>query len=137
MNNAGYGQYKQQSIMTMTQGELLLLLYDELLKRLMRAEIAIDRKNVDVFDQSIERSVEIVMYLRDTLNHNYAISRELHNMYDFFLYDLSRLKAGRNKDIIGELKPLIQDLRDSFAQAQKGGIEQPGYDNRAAEQVNG
>ena len=30
MDARGYQQYKEQSINTMTQGELLLLLYDEL-----------------------------------------------------------------------------------------------------------
>ena len=38
MNLQGYQQYKEQSIYTMTQGELLNLLYDELMKRLLRAE---------------------------------------------------------------------------------------------------
>ena len=31
MDMKGYQQYKEQSVNTMTQGELLLLLYDELL----------------------------------------------------------------------------------------------------------
>ena len=31
MNRNGYQQYKEQSVYTMTQGEMLLLLFDELL----------------------------------------------------------------------------------------------------------
>lgn len=41
MMNYGYQQYKQQSVNTMTKGELLILLYDEAVKRLSRAEMAL------------------------------------------------------------------------------------------------
>ena len=35
MDMRGFQQYKEQSVNTMTQGELLLLLFDELVKRLI------------------------------------------------------------------------------------------------------
>ena len=38
MDMRGFQQYKEQSVNTMTQSELLLLLYDELFKRLTQAE---------------------------------------------------------------------------------------------------
>lgn len=115
----GYQQYKEQSVMTMTPGEMLLLLYDELLKRLMRAELALDKEDYDLFSQSIIRCKEIVQYLKDTLNYEYAISQELRQMYDFFLYELSRIEAGRKKEVIGELKPLVKELREAFQEAEK------------------
>ena len=45
----GYEQYKMQSVNTMTRSEMLLLLYDELIKRLTRAQIALGDKNYDLF----------------------------------------------------------------------------------------
>lgn len=119
MNLQGYQQYKEQSIYTMTQGELLNLLYDELMKRLLRAEIALKDKNFELFDASVLRSREIVQYLKDTLNRKYPISAELSRMYDFFLYELSRISAGRDEKVIAELKPLVQDLREAFREASK------------------
>ena len=41
MDRRGYQQYKQQSVGSMTPGELLLLLYGELVKRATMASIAI------------------------------------------------------------------------------------------------
>ena len=61
--NNGYQQYKEQSVMTMTSGEMLLLLYDELLKRLTRAELALDKEDFDLFSKSVHRSREIIQYL--------------------------------------------------------------------------
>ncbi len=115
----GYQSYKNQSVMTMTPGEMLLLLYDELTKRLVRAEMALKKEDYALFDASVQRSVDIVQYLKDTLNFNYEISRELNTMYDFFLYELSRVSAGRKAEVIEELKPLVKELRDTFAEAAK------------------
>lgn len=117
MYQNGYEQYKMQSVNTMTRGEMLLLLYDELIKRLTRAQIALENKDYDLFDKSVRRSKEIIQYLDKTLNMEYEISYELRRMYEFFLYELSRLQAGRNSAVIQELKPLVAELRDAFKEA--------------------
>ena len=117
----GYQHYKEQAVNTMTQGEMLNLLYDELLKRLTRSEIALENKDYELFEQSIQRAMEIVTYLKDTLNFQYEISSDLKRLYDFFYYELVRIKAGRNSAVIAEIRPLIMDLRDSFREAQRIG----------------
>ncbi len=119
MYQNGYQQYKMQTVNTMTRSEMLLLLYDELIKRLNRAQIALDDKNYDLFEKSVKRSREIVDYLNRTLNMEYRISYDLRRMYEFFLYELSRLQAGRNRAVIQELKPLVAELRDAFKEASK------------------
>ena len=124
MYQNGYDQYKMQSVNTMTRGEMLLLLYDEILKRLTRAEIALEDEDYELFDKSVTRVDEIVRYLEQTLNMEYAVSRDLRRMYEFFLFETSRLKAGRRVAIIHELKPLVTELRDVFKEAEKisGGV---------------
>lgn len=119
MNVNGYQQYKEQSVNTMTKSEMLLLLLDELVKRIMRAEIALKQENFELFEQSVTRSVEIVIYLKSTLNRRYEISEELSRMYDFYIFELSRIKAGRDEAVILELRPLVEDLRNTFREAGK------------------
>ena len=126
MNTRGLQQYKEQSLNTMTQGELLLLLLDELVKRLLRGELALEQGDHDLFEASIDRCLAIVWYLDDTLDRRYAISRELHRLYDFFGYDLNRIKIGRNKQELERLKPIIMDLRDSFRAAEHTAAEERG-----------
>lgn len=122
MNVNGYQHYKEQSVSTMTPGEMLLLLYDELLKRLTRAELALKKPDYQLFDQSVNRATEIVQYLKDTLDMQYEISRELSRMYDFFIYELSRISASRKPEVIAELKPLVEELRDAFREASKTAV---------------
>ena len=104
MNANGYQQYKTQAVNTMTASEMLLLLFDELVKRLTRAELALEVKDQDLFKQSVIRSREIVQYLKMTLNRSYAISRELSAMYDFFIFELGRIEA---------------ELREAFREASR------------------
>lgn len=126
MNARGFQQYKQQSLNTMTPGELLLLVLDELVKRFMRAELAIQQENYELFEASIDRCIAIVRYLDDTLDRKYEISRELHRLYEFFSYDLNRIKIGRNKEEMDRLRPLLVDLRDAFRVAERTVAEQNG-----------
>ena len=121
MDMKGYQQYKEQSVNTMTQGELLLLLYDELYKRLSQAELMLDQKNYPVYESSIERAVAIVDYLDSTLDRQYPISGNLAQLYEYFTYELGRAKIGRRKEVLSHVKSMVAELRDAFRQAQKSG----------------
>ena len=121
MDMKGFQQYKEQSVNTMTQGELLLLLYDELYKRLSQAELMLDQQNYPVYESSIERSVAIIDYLDSTLDRQYPISGNLAQLYEYFTYELGRAKIGRPKEVLSHVKSMVAELRDAFRQAQKSG----------------
>lgn len=114
-----YEQYKEQSINTMTSGELLVLLYDEVIKRLNRAKIFKENDNNDGFDADIARAREIIMYFEQTLDHKYPISQNLYRLYDFMLYELSRSQASRNTEPVDEILPMITELRDTWKEADR------------------
>ena len=121
MDMKGFQSYKEQSVNTMTQGELLLLLYDELYKRLSQAELMLDQQNFPVYEASIERSVAIIDYLDSTLDRQYPISKNLAQLYEYFTYELGRAKIGRRKEVLSHVKSMVGELRDAFRQAQKSG----------------
>lgn len=124
MENNPIQQYKEQSVNTMTPTELLLLLYDELVKHLVRCELALQKADYEQLEASADRSMDIVQYLDDTLDRQYPIANDLHRLYDYFGYQLGRVKIGRNKEVLGTIKPMILDLRESFRTAEKNCAEQ-------------
>ena len=73
MDMRGYQRYREDSLSTMTQGELLLLLFDELVKRLTQAELELEREHYPAFEAAVDRSVKIIRYLDDTLDRQYPI----------------------------------------------------------------
>lgn len=119
MDMKGYQQYKQQSINSMTPGELLLLLYDELVKRATLASIALEKKDYDLFEASVQRCIDIINYLDETLDRKYPISHDLARMYEYFTYQLGRIKIGRNAQLLTNLRPMLSEMRDTFRTAEK------------------
>lgn len=115
----GYQQYKQQSVDTMTSGEMLILLFDGAVKNIIRAELALQKQDYAEFNVAITKTDKIIHYLKDTLDMKYSVSRDLDRLYEYFLYLLARLRAGRRQEIITELKGYLVDLRDTFKEADR------------------
>ena len=119
MDMRGYQRYREDSLNTMTPGELLLLLYDELVKRLTLAELELSKEHYPAFEAAVDKSLDIIRYLDDTLDRKYPISKNLDRLYDYFCYELSRVKAGRNGTELTRVKGMVSELRDGFRQADK------------------
>ncbi len=124
MDARGYQNYKQQSINSMTPGELLLLLYDELVKRSTLASLALDKQDWPAFEAALDRCTDIVNYLDETLDRQYPISQDLSRMYDYFTYELGRIKVGRNKKELDRLRPMLADMRDTFRTAERNSSQE-------------
>ena len=122
MDMRGYQHYKEQSVNTMTPGELLNLFLDELVKRITRAEFSLEKEDYPLFEASIDRCTDIIRYLDNTLDRQYPISNDLHRMYDYFCYEFSRIKLGRNMEELRRVKPMLLELRDSFRSAEKNSV---------------
>ena len=112
----GYQKYKEKSIYSMSGPELLLLLYDEAIKRLTRAEMSLEDKNYKDFEDCLDRVSRIIRYLIDILDMSYPISRDLRRIYNYLIFDISRINAGRErqKDEIGRIRNILSELREAF-----------------------
>lgn len=126
MDRRGYQQYKQQAINSMTSGELLLLLYDELVKRGTLASIALGKEDYPTFEAAIDRCTDIVNYLDETLDRKYDISRDLSRLYEYFTYQLGRIRIGRNGRELEQLRPMFAELRDAFHEAERNSSQGKG-----------
>ncbi len=116
----GYQKYKEQTIYSMSNLELLLVLYDEAISRLAKAEIALDDKDYDVFEDCLGRTTRIVRYLIDILDmKQQPLAGDLWDIYNYLIYDLSRVKAGRERqrDEIGSISHILSELREAFEEA--------------------
>ena len=119
MDMRGYQHYREDALNTMTQGELLLLLYDELVKRLTQAELMLDQEQYPAFETAVDKATAIIRYLDNILDRQYPISGQLTRLYDYFCYELSRVKSGRNKTELERVKRMTSELRESFREADK------------------
>ncbi len=119
MNPYGVDMYKSQTVSTMTQGEMLLKLYDEAIKQIGLARAAIVGGDLVAMDKSLKKTQDIVNYLRSTLNFKYPVSFNLRKLYDFFNNQLVMANVKKDVKPLDDIVPLIADLRDTFDECDK------------------
>lgn len=114
-----YQKYKQQSVMTMTAGEMLLRLYDEVITQLSAVRQFHEQKDYQKSNEALQKSQRILNYLSQTLDPQYEISANLSALYEYFNRRLLEANLHKDNAPVDEVLPMIAELRDSFAQADK------------------
>lgn len=105
--------------MTMTQGEMLVKLYDEAVKQLSGAALYIKEKDYAKANVALQKTQRILNYLTSTLNFKYDISNNLAALYDFFNAQIVKANIHKDATLLEEITPMIAELRDTFAQADR------------------
>ena len=72
-----YEKYKQQSVMTMTGGEMVNLLFDTAVNRLNRGIICLKEKDYRGSNTAFQKAQNIFTHLSVTLDDQYEISESL------------------------------------------------------------
>lgn len=114
-----YEKYQQQVVTTMTQGDMLQKLYNEVIKQMEVARVAIAASQNDAMGKAIDKAVRIIRHLRSTLDMRYEVSGNLAKLYDFFDMQLVLASVKKDVKILNEIEPLIGELRDTFLQCDK------------------
>ena len=126
MANSAAEAYKKQQVMTATPEALTLMLYNGCLKFIKEGVEALEEKNYEASNISLQKAQNIISEFRVTLNMEYEISHQLMSLYNY-AYD--RLVEGNVKSdptIIQEVTDIITELRDAWAQAMKTAREEKG-----------
>jgi len=114
-----YNQYKENSIYTASPEELTLMLYNGLVKFIMRGIDSIEKKNIQDANTNIIKAQNIVSEFMNTLDMNYEISSSLYSIYDYMLRRLIDANIAKDKDILEEVLNFTKVLRDTWEQAMK------------------
>jgi len=117
MVNNPYLQYKEQSIQTLTQGEILVKMFDQIIKQLNFSKIYIGKKDYQGANDAIKKAEKLILFLKVSLDKQYPIADELEQMYDFLNEHLVQCNITKNVSEIDKVMPIISDLRESFYQA--------------------
>ncbi|MFU0782873.1 MAG: flagellar export chaperone FliS [Thermoanaerobacterium thermosaccharolyticum] len=112
-----YLEYKRNSIMTASPEELVLMLYNGIIRFVNEAKQAIDDKNIERAHNSITRAQDIVLELMSTLDMQYDISKNLYSIYDYISRRLIEANLKKDKVALDEVESLISDLKDTWGKA--------------------
>jgi flagellar protein FliS len=135
-----YSAYKETSIKTASQGQLIVMLYDGALKNLDQAVGLIVQKKsqpkcdpgiIEKIGKAVIRAQEIITELTVSLDFDTGgdIAKNLFSLYTFFNQELLEANVSFDGDRIKVVRDMVKSLRDSWQTiAQKestsGGIAQ-------------
>lgn len=114
-----YQKYREQSVSTMTQGELLNLLFETCSKRLNAGVLYIEEKKFDLANENLQKAQRIISYLNSTLDRQYEISENLSALYEYFNRQIIHGNVKKDAAVIKEIIPMIDDLGKTFKEAEK------------------
>jgi flagellar protein FliS len=115
--SAAGNQYKQQSAMTASPGELTLMLYDGCVKNLRLSKMHIEAKDFIKANEDLQKTQNIICELMRSLDMTYDISKQLIQLYDFLIDTIVWANVKKDISKIDEALDLITELRDSWQQA--------------------
>ena len=103
----------------MTQGDMLKLLYSEIISRLNKAVICIEEKDIAGRNENLKRARAIITHLNTTLDTQYEVSKGLSSLYEYFGYSIVQANINNDVEQINEILPMVEELKDAFVQADK------------------
>jgi flagellar protein FliS len=119
-NNA-YNAYKNNSVNYASREQLLLMLLDGAVKFSKIGRQAIVDKDVKKAHENLLKTQNIFYELMATLDVNTGgeWARSLMSVYDFIARRLTDANIKKDVEIINEIIPFIEDVRDTWNEAYK------------------
>ena len=125
INNAAEA-YKRQQVMTATPEALTLMLYNGALRFMKEGMDAMEKKDYEQCNTSLQKAQKIIMEFQATLKMEYEISHQLMPLYDYVYYSFVEANMKSNPAKVQESIDLIKELRDAWAEAMKKARQERG-----------
>ena len=118
-------RYKEMEVLSATPGELVVMVYDHLIARLLRARQAIVSGDVETRVTEFGHARDAVGELLATLDtpRGGAVAGQLSGLYTFFLRELSSLGLDPAVDRLDRVIAMIRQLREAFTGIQPGAAQ--------------
>ncbi|MGL6104488.1 flagellar export chaperone FliS [Romboutsia sp.] len=115
-----YNTYKQNSVNTASKSQLLLMLLDGAVKYTKIARMAILEKDIARAHKELVRVQDIFLELMITMDKSAgSYMEDMYNLYDFIKSELSRANIRKDVQIIDNVLPLIEEVRDLWHEVDR------------------
>lgn len=120
----GYARtYRANSILTASPGQLVLMMYDGVLKSLALAQEAFklpdtDTRRIETINQHLLKAQAILTELQAGLNLDAGgdFAKTMYRLYDYHNRRLLEANMRKQVEPIAEVERLVRELRDAWAQ---------------------
>jgi len=116
-----FSEYKKATINTSSPGELVLMLYNGLIKFLRHAKLALHEKKINDAHNYIIRAEDIIEALLSALDYEKGgdIAKNLSMIYDYTYWRLVEANTKKDESIIDEVIEILNPLREAWKEIVK------------------
>ena len=113
---SGIDTYKQNTVMTQSPGDLIVMLYDGAVRFLKMAAKALEDKDFEAFGNNVIRALEIVDELDVSLDMDAGgeIAENLRSLYCFMRRHLHHAHVKKDPQMIQEVISILDDLNEGW-----------------------
>lgn len=115
--------YRTNAVLTASPGQLVLMLYDGVLKSLALAREAFaqpgdDPRRIEVINQQLIKAQNILLELQAGLNLDVGgeFAQTMHRLYDYHTRRLLQANLQKKVEPVIEVERLVSELRDAWAE---------------------
>jgi flagellar protein FliS len=109
--------YQEQAVLTATPGQLVVMLYDGIVRFLRQADAAMGETAVAHAHDRLNRAEAIVDELQATLDMSQGrIAENLEGIYVFWKRMLWEIRLERDREKLARLIAMVDNLRGAWAQ---------------------
>jgi flagellar protein FliS len=117
--NNPYAQYKARSLETMTNGEIIVRLFEEASKQISTAIFLTSQgEDVKAFN-CISKAQKVVSTLSLSLDMSYGVSLSLSDLYTFIHDELGKAIAAKDTSAMKSTLGMVDELKVTFRQAER------------------
>lgn len=114
-----YQAYKQQSVMTMTQGDMLTAVYDGLLKELNFVQMSLTNADFSEVNYRCQKAQQLLLHLQSALDFKFDVANSLNQLYDYFIRAIIQVNIKKSPEGLEDIIGMVAELRDAYVQADR------------------
>lgn len=114
-----YTQYNNSKILTASQPELTLMLYEGAIKFCNIAIMGIEQKNLEKAHSNILKVQKIIDEFRATLDMKYSVAEDFDRVYVYLSRRLVEANLKKDAEILEEVNTHLRSMRDTWKEVMK------------------
>lgn len=118
-SNSLIQKYQDQAISTMSDGERIVRLYDEIIKNLKYASMLLKKGDSVNAQKCMKKCRNILNYLTVILDEKYSLANTLKKLYTYMAGEIVTAEATGDVSHIETILPQVVELRSAWAEAEK------------------
>lgn len=107
-------QYREQSIMTASPGDLVVMLYDGCIKHVKLTRISIQEDEIEKSSYHILKAQDFIDELIKGLDFNYSLSKDLLRLYEFIQYEMIQFNISKDVTKLDGVEYLLTDMKNTW-----------------------